>query len=186
MCIGFSLGFSIVEERSYLQVPSVTGHVTMTSTPGDVHEFVNSWSIYPASQIFCNARILYKIVYISSLPFSYHNCYHHTANSFRLPLSNHPQVPIISSLSVSDLQPAAFQSRMQLQLIALLTGVSTALAGGGYIKTCKSRGYNAANKAMAADCANGSGGWHYTELPLNWVLTNSQGVIHVSHCLHSV
>ena len=32
VCIGFSLRFSIVEERSYLQVPSVTGHVTMTST----------------------------------------------------------------------------------------------------------------------------------------------------------
>ena len=29
---GFSLRFFIVEERSYLQVPCVRGHVTMTST----------------------------------------------------------------------------------------------------------------------------------------------------------
>ena len=32
---GYSLRFSIVEERSYLQVPSVRGHVTMTSTAYD-------------------------------------------------------------------------------------------------------------------------------------------------------
>lgn len=69
---------------------------------------------------------------------------------------------------------------MQLHLVTLLSTVSVVLAGGRFKESCKDIRYRNDVEALSANCGTGSGGYHYTEVALNWILTNRNGVLSVS------